>query len=170
MAATEPVAEALSLYLPDEAATVRLARRLAALARPGDVIALTGELGSGKTALARAFINALEHPGDGAAEEEVPSPTFTLVQIYDRRPAPVWHVDLYRVERPEETDELGLDEALGEDIVLIEWPDRMGGRLPAGRLDVTLTFAETEGARHAVLQGGDAWAGRLDALAEGGDG
>lgn len=165
MARSEPAAEALSLYLPDEAATERLARRLAALARPGDVIALTGELGSGKTVFARAFVNALAHPR-GEGPEEVPSPTFTLVQVYDRLPAPVWHVDLYRIKRPHEADELGLDEALADGIMLIEWPDRLGPRLPAERLDVTLAFAEAEGARHAVLQGGAAWTERLEALAE----
>ncbi|MCH6588680.1 MAG: tRNA (adenosine(37)-N6)-threonylcarbamoyltransferase complex ATPase subunit type 1 TsaE, partial [Proteobacteria bacterium] len=109
----------LSFELPDEAATACLAQSLAARARNGDVIALFGELGSGKTAFARAFINALPAPGGTApvsgpagAPEEVPSPTFTLLQTYERAPAPVWHFDLYRLVRPDEVYELGFEDAL----------------------------------------------------------
>ena len=154
----------IEIDLPNEAATRRLGRRLAALARRGDVLALNGALGSGKTALARAFITALPLPEGGAAGEEVPSPTFTLVQIYERRPAPVWHIDLYRLERPEEAEELGLEEAYGEAITLIEWPERLAGRLPAGRLEVTLSYGVEETARRAALRGGGDWAQRLTEL------
>ena len=152
--------------LPDEAATARLARRLAGLARPGDLFALRGDLGAGKTTFARAFINALARPGQAGAEgasrdEEIPSPTFTLVQIYERAPAPVWHVDLYRIEDPAEARELGLEEAFADAICLIEWPERLGASLPAARLDVALGFADSADARRATLRGGAEWRARL---------
>ncbi len=158
-------AEGVSIHLPDAAATAALARRLAGFARPGDVIALTGELGSGKTSFARAFVNALPRPDGGPAGEHVPSPTFTLVQIYERAPAPVWHFDLYRLSDPGEVEELGWEEALGEGIVLVEWPDRLGDRLPPHHLDITLTFAPDDAGRYAVLQGSGDWADRLETLA-----
>src|SRR3546814_13626352 len=102
----------LDLTRPDLAATESLGRALARLLRPGDVIALSGDLGAGKTALARALIRALPGP-QGAADEEVPSPTFTLAQIYERRPGPVWHLDLYRLARPAGVAELGFSEPPG---------------------------------------------------------
>src|SRR5579885_856275 len=104
-----------ALTLADVSATADLAGRIAAEARAGDVIALWGDLGIGKTEFARAFIRA--RPG-GHAAVEVPSPTFTLVQVYDLSP-PVWHFDLYRLERPDEAWELGLEEAFAEAISLI---------------------------------------------------
>jgi len=152
------------MALPDEAASLALARSLAGRLRAGDVVFLIGDLGAGKTTLARGLINALppaQAAEPGAAEEEVPSPTFTLVQIYERRPAPVWHVDLYRLERPEEVEELGLDEAAGEAITVIEWPDRLGARAPADRLEVRLGYAEACGARSVELAGFGAWRARL---------
>ncbi len=161
MAAPHPRSPTLDLLLPDEAATAALARRVAACARAGDVIALCGDLGTGKTVFARAFIGAL---APGAESEEVPSPTFTLLQCYDREPAPVWHFDLYRLSRPDEVYELGFEEALAEAISLIEWPERMGPLLPADRLDVHLTYGETANARRAVLVGAGSWAARLDGL------
>jgi len=167
MARPEPLSATLRIILDSEAATAALARALAALARPGDVIALSGELGSGKTSFARGFINALprtDAPGLAGAQEEVPSPTFTLVQIYERAPAPVWHFDLYRLKAPEEVLELGLEEALGEAIVLIEWPERLGAFLPAARLDVVLRFGAAPDAREAELIGGGDWRARLDAI------
>jgi len=167
-----PPVPPLVLPLPDLAATERLGRALAAILRPGDVVALHGDLGAGKTALARAVIRALPSPSggaEGAAEEEVPSPTFTLVQTYERDPAPVWHFDLYRIEDPEETHELGLSEALDGGITLIEWPERLGGLLPAGALSLTLSYAkagpdgDAEG-REARLEGGGDWPQRLSEL------
>ncbi|MBK1670707.1 tRNA (adenosine(37)-N6)-threonylcarbamoyltransferase complex ATPase subunit type 1 TsaE [Rhodovibrio sodomensis] len=174
--AESPAAEALSIPLPQPADTQTLGRRLADVVRPGDLIALTGDLGAGKTALARALIASLRDPrGADASGEEVPSPTFTLVQTYDRlsaegAPLTVWHFDLYRLGAPEEIDELGWEEALAGGLVLVEWPDRLGARLPAPRLDVTLVYAGDDGhsapaGRVAVLQGGAGWAGRIDALA-----
>src|SRR6266700_1981101 len=110
--------------LPDEAATAALAARIASLARPGDVIALKGELGAGKTSFARAFIRARN------GREAVPSPTFTLVQTYELPGGAVWHFDLYRLHSPEEAWELGIEEAFHAGIALIEWPERLGSLLP----------------------------------------
>lgn len=148
-----------------------LGQNLSALAEPGDVIALFGDLGAGKTTLARAFINALPQPsGAGTAPgaalgaEAVPSPTFTLVQIYERDPAPVWHFDLYRLARPEDAFELGFEEAMGHAICLIEWPERLGSALPDPRLEIRLDFAATAEARRAALRGGGTWPGRLSKL------
>lgn len=165
MAAPQPCPPSITLELPDESATAALARRIAGLAAAGDVIALSGELGSGKTTFARAFINALPHPaGADSGAEPVPSPTFTLVQTYDRDPAPVWHFDLYRLERPEEVYEIGLEEALGGAISLIEWPERLGPLTPPVRLDIRLEFGNTPSARRAVLAGGGTWPARLERL------
>lgn len=153
----------LDLTLPDLAATENLGRALARLLRPGDVVAMFGDLGAGKTALARALIRAL--PGrQGAADEEVPSPTFTLVQIYERRPAPVWHFDLYRLESAAEVEELGFSEALSA-IALVEWPERLGDLLPADALRVTLSFATVGAGRLARLEGAGDWPQRLAELA-----
>jgi tRNA threonylcarbamoyladenosine biosynthesis protein TsaE len=165
MAAPNPRSPTLELLLPDEAATAALARRIAARSRAGDVVALYGDLGTGKTVFARAFIGALA-PSEPSSEEneEVPSPTFTLLQCYDRQPAPVWHFDLYRLTRPDEVYELGIEEALGEAISLIEWPERMGPLLPEDRLEVHLAYGESANARQAVLAGGGSWAARLAGL------
>lgn len=157
--AEDSAAAQVTLELPDEAATAALAARLAALARRGDVLALQGDLGCGKTAFARAFINAL--PGES---EEVPSPTFTLVQIYPRGEAEVWHFDLYRLERAEDALELGLEEALAEGISLIEWPERLGGGLPRNALTLAFSFGETAQARRVALAGGPDWRDRLAGL------
>ncbi len=150
----------LSLDLPDVAATAALAQAVAGRVRPGDVVALFGDLGTGKTTFARAFIHALS----GAAEEDVPSPTFTLVQVYERAPAPVWHFDLYRLERPEEVYELGFEDALAQGISLIEWPERLGPLLPRDRLDLRLNFAADPNARLAELSGHGSWATRCGEL------
>ncbi|MEQ9639952.1 MAG: tRNA (adenosine(37)-N6)-threonylcarbamoyltransferase complex ATPase subunit type 1 TsaE [Alphaproteobacteria bacterium] len=117
------------IALPDEAATAALAARLAAGARPGGTFCLAGDLGSGKTTFVRHFLRALGFRGD------VPSPTFNLVLTYDvvlpdGKPVTIWHVDLYRVEHPDELDELGLDEAMTDGIVFVEWPDRLGDLTP----------------------------------------
>ena len=101
--------------LPDPEATEALGRKLAALARPGDVVLLEGPIGAGKSCLARAFIRA--RLGD---QEEVPSPTFTLVQVYDDRGTEIWHADLYRLTHPDEVWELGLDQAFETSICLVE--------------------------------------------------
>ena len=146
--------------LPDEAATAALAARIAAQARPGDVIALRGDLGVGKTSFARAFIRAC-----GDAEEEVPSPTFTLVQVYEAGGASVWHFDLYRLGRAEEAWELGIEEAFACGISLIEWPERLGQLLPQRRLEISLAFGERAQARRAECAAGAEWRVRLAEIA-----
>jgi tRNA threonylcarbamoyladenosine biosynthesis protein TsaE len=147
--------------LPDENATAALAARLAALARPRDVIALKGELGTGKTSFARAFIRAR------GGDEDVPSPTFTLVQTYELPGGAVWHFDLYRLRAAEEAWELGIEEAFGAGISLIEWPERLGVLLPARHLLVELDFAVVPDARRATLAGSGDWLSRLAALSAG---
>lgn len=152
------VAAPLALHLPDADATEALGRRLSALSRPGDVILLEGPIGAGKSSLARAFIRARL----GSAEE-VPSPTFTLVQVYDAEGVEIWHADLYRLAHPDEVWELGLDDAFQTAICLVEWPDRLGAHVPPDALQIRLEAAG-EG-RRAVISGGRAGLGR--ALADG---
>ena len=106
------------MNLSSEKVTEEVGDALAAALRPGDVVTLSGPLGAGKSTLARAVLHAAGHEG------EVPSPTFAIVQPYDELPLPIWHCDLYRLENPSELDELGLDEVLGEGVLLIEWPER----------------------------------------------
>ena len=149
----------VTIELPDESATAALAARLAALARPGDVIALNGELGAGKTSFARSFIRAR-----GAAEE-VPSPTFTLVQTYQLPDATVWHFDCYRLRDPEEAWELGIEDAFRDGISLIEWPERLGPLLPKRRLDIALIPGKLPEGRRAKIEAGPEWAERIARLA-----
>ena len=136
-----------SLPLPDEAATERLGARLAARLRPRDVVALEGGLGAGKTTLARAILRA-------AAQEPtliVPSPTFTLVEVYETGRGSFWHFDLYRLEQPEQVFELGWEEARIDGVALVEWAERLGPLLPRERLTVSLSI-QGEG-RLAILEG-----------------
>ena len=143
----------MRLELPDLTATEALAARLAAQARPGDAVLLSGPLGAGKSALARAFLRAWA----GDAGLEVPSPSFTLVQGYARADGGVaHHFDLYRLGGPAEVPELGWDEAR-DGIVLVEWPERLGHLTPAGALHIRLAPGATEDARVAELSG---WEGR----------
>jgi tRNA threonylcarbamoyladenosine biosynthesis protein TsaE len=144
--------------LLDETATAALAARIAGLAGRADVIALKGSLGTGKTTLARAFVRARGY------EEEVPSPTFMLLQVYELDPAPIWHFDLYRLNSPEDAWELGIEEAFSAGISLIEWPERLGPLLPERRLEITLAFGGTPGARRVWLDAGTGWQARLRAI------
>ena len=135
---------AFSMPLADETATEALGVMLAERLRPGDVVGLYGGLGSGKTTLARAVLRA----ASGDRELIVPSPTFTLVEVYETARGTYWHFDLYRLEAAEQVYELGWEEALAEGIVLIEWPERLGPLLPK-HLSVTL---EVDGdGRRALL-------------------
>jgi tRNA threonylcarbamoyladenosine biosynthesis protein TsaE len=136
-----------SFFLPDEAATERLGAALARRLRPRDVVALQGGLGVGKTTLARAILRAAS--GDPALI--VPSPTFTLVEIYDTPAGVFWHFDLYRLEEPEQVFELGWEEARADGMALVEWAERLGALLPRERLTVTLAM-EGDG-RRADLEG-----------------
>ncbi|HUO21979.1 MAG TPA: tRNA (adenosine(37)-N6)-threonylcarbamoyltransferase complex ATPase subunit type 1 TsaE [Caulobacteraceae bacterium] len=141
------------IFLPDAEAAERLGRTLASLLERGDALCLSGPLGAGKSTLARGLIRALTTP-----DEEVPSPTFTLVQTYDGPAFPIAHFDLYRLEHAGEAEELGLDDALDEGAALIEWPERLEGRLPPDRLDIDIAL-EGEG-RRARLTPHGAWKGR----------
>lgn len=122
------------LSLPEEAATQDLGVALASRLRAGEAICLSGPLGAGKSTLARALVRALTTP-----DEDVPSPTFTLVQFYDGPDFPLAHFDLYRLTSPDEAYEIGLDEALEDGAAVIEWPERLEGQLPADRLDIEIS-------------------------------
>ena len=143
------------LPLPDEAATAALGRAVAGLLRPGEAVCLFGPLGAGKSTLARALVRALTTP-----DEEVPSPTFTLVQFYEGARLNVAHFDLYRLSSPDEAYEIGLDEALDEGAAVIEWPERLEGRLPHDRLDIEMTLTNEGEGREARLVLHGAWEGR----------
>jgi tRNA threonylcarbamoyladenosine biosynthesis protein TsaE len=149
----------LVLALPDRAATRRLGGRLAGLIRPGDVIALRGALGSGKTEFARALLRAR-----AGAEIEVPSPSYTLVQDYRFADLVIRHIDLYRIEDPAELLELGLDAPAAGEAWLLEWPERAAAVLPPDRLDLELRQGDAADARSAHLSAGPGWAERLAAL------
>ena len=142
------------MFLADDDATAALAAKLAARARPGDVLLLEGPLGAGKSTLARAFIRALA--GDPALT--VPSPTFTLVQAYETPRGEVWHYDLWRLDGPEGLTELGWDET-GDKITLVEWPDRLGDMAPAEALRVR--FSHAKAGREIELQGEGRWLDEL---------
>jgi tRNA threonylcarbamoyladenosine biosynthesis protein TsaE len=156
---TAPRQHDLIIDLEDEAATTALAARVGSLLRPGDVVALRGDLGAGKTAFARALIQSLGDPDD-----EVPSPTFTLVQTYETPAGSIWHFDLYRLSGADEVIELGWDEVRADGIALVEWPDRLGPLLPADRLDIAISFGPTSETRCTSLTGHGGWAARLAPL------
>lgn len=136
----------------DEAGLATFATRLAAVLRPGDTIALSGDLGAGKTTFARALLRGLGWAG------EVPSPSFTLVQTYPTDP-PLWHIDLYRLESADEADALGLDDVWDSAVVVVEWPERLGDRLPADALRLRLDGAG-EATRRLTWQRPPSWEGR----------
>ena len=140
----------MTVDLPDLAAMEALGARIAQRLRPGDVVALSGGLGAGKTTLARAIIAALGHSG------EVPSPTFTIIETYDHLDPPLVHADFYRLDRPEDARELGLDDYCDGAVLLAEWPDHAGGFThEPGCLSITL---ETVGAgRIAIARPGSDW-------------
>lgn len=146
--------------LPDLAAMAGYGARIAAGLKAGDVVALEGGLGAGKTTLARAILAALGHAG------EVPSPTFTIIETYDAPPLrlPVVHADFYRLEDPAELAEIGLDDYREGAVLLAEWPDHAGGFAhEAGCLAITLLpHGESgEGGRIAIARGGADWVGRM---------
>ena len=138
--------------LDDEEATAAFGRLLGDAAQRGDVIFLRGDLGAGKTSLARAAIRQRL-----TAPEDVPSPTFTIVQQYETSP-PIWHVDLYRIGDESEIIEIGLEEAFSEAICLIEWPDRLGALTPSRRLEITLTMLDDNARRCEWVAHGEGWA------------
>jgi tRNA threonylcarbamoyl adenosine modification protein YjeE len=147
----EPNAVSHEELLHDLADTDALGARIAAALRRGDAVALEGDLGAGKTALARAILRALGHEG------AVPSPTFTLVQRYDTPGLVVSHFDLYRLRDASELEELGWDDAAAEGAILVEWPEKAASRLPADALIVRLAVADG-GSRSVRISGDRKWA------------
>lgn len=145
----------MSIALPDLAAIGQLGARVAEALRPGDIVALVGDLGAGKTTLARAIIKALGYQG------EVPSPSFTIVELYDppQTRIPVVHADFYRLERPEEADEIGMDDYRQGAALIAEWPERAGGfgHDPAC---LAIRLETEEDRRWAVVEPGVDWLGR----------
>jgi tRNA threonylcarbamoyladenosine biosynthesis protein TsaE len=143
------------MLLADAAATHALGARLGALVRPGDVIALSGQLGAGKTSIARGLLAAL------GLEDEAPSPSFAIVQPYAPPEVrlPVLHVDLYRIDDPAEADELGLDDARHDSLLLVEWPERLPESHWADALWLSLTILP-DGARGLTAQVPAAWKDR----------
>lgn len=138
-----------SLLLPDETAMSQLAARIGASLSAGDVLLLNGPVGAGKSFFARALIQSLQD-----MPEDVPSPTFTLVQVYDTRAGEVWHADLYRLSSADEAAELGLTEAFDTAICLIEWPDRLGSLAPPSAVHLHFDYdAASETARTLKIDG-----------------
>lgn len=143
----------MTIELPDLPAMTALGGRIAARLRPGDVLALEGELGAGKTTLARAVIAACGHDG------EVPSPSFTIIETYPDCVPPLIHADFYRLVRPGEAEELGLEDYRVGCALIAEWPERAGGfAQEPGCLSITLRMAQV--GRQAIVQAGAAWQGR----------
>ena len=140
------------MILNSEEETLGAGAATARVARPGDVITLSGPLGVGKTAFARGFISALGH------EADVPSPSFAIVQPYEELDPPVWHVDLYRIDDPSEIEELGLDATL-DAVLLVEWPERAGEGAWPGALGLSLDFAQG-GERILTAKVPPSWEGR----------
>ena len=153
----QALVDSREIVLPDAAATHALGARLGARLAAGDVVCLGGNLGAGKTTLARGAIEAWT-----GEREEAPSPTYTLVQTYEGDRGELWHVDLYRLKRPEDAWELGLEDAFSIAACLIEWPERLGRQLPRNRLDIELT-PRGEG-RAASLTAHGAWREKLGTI------
>ena len=150
-----------SLSLTGLADTAALGHRLATVLKARDVVFLIGDLGAGKTTLARQII------ADLCGIDDAPSPTYTLVQLYETDAGlPLWHVDLYRIEAPGELDELGLEDAFDEAITLIEWPGRLGDGRPADRLEISIAMsgAGVDTVRKARITGFGNWEDRLDEI------
>lgn len=148
----------ISLSSPGE--TAQLASRLGACLSPGDTVLLSGGIGAGKTHFARALIQSLQD-----MPEDVPSPTFTLVQVYDTRMGELWHSDLYRLTSPDEVIELGLTDAFETAICLVEWPDRLGDLAPPNALLLDLALGQDEETRHLTFSWQtEDWAARMERL------
>ena len=140
----------LKIHLADAEATANLASILAQNVQSGDIVLLLGEVGAGKTHFARSFIKSLL-----TVDEDVPSPTFTLVQTYDTAVGEVWHSDLYRLSAEQEIEELGLFDAMAEAVCLIEWPDRLGSYTPTDALHIELTPSSTLDSRVLIAKWDD---------------
>lgn len=162
-----PVSPApVTVSLPSPEATAALARQLAPGLGAGDVLLLEGPIGAGKSHFARALI--LGRLAAVGQTDEVPSPTFTLVQTYDAGGLEIWHADLYRLTHADEAMELGLTEAFATALCLVEWPDRLGPDVPEDALRLRFAYGGTPDARQLTLSGGPRWAGVLAALGQAG--
>jgi len=150
----------LTMDLPDADAATAFAQALAGVLRPGDTLLLDGPLGAGKSHIARAIVQSLQAPF--GAVEDVPSPTYTLVQSYAAGPTEIVHADLYRLAGPGEVAELGLADTFGTAITLVEWPDRLGGVAPDGALCIALTH---RGEGRLARLTGRGWRDRLARIA-----
>lgn len=152
------ISNAVSLFTLEE--TEKIAKTLAKVFKKGDCIALSGDLGAGKTTFARFLLKALN-----PKIEDVPSPTFTLLQTYETSIGPVSHFDWYRLEHPDELRELGFEETYQEGVVLIEWPEKAQGFLPKNTLWITFTFGSVDSSqRKIVIEGHDSWEKRMQIL------
>src|SRR4051812_11054775 len=160
MLSMTPGGSSYAVTLDNEQATVRLAADIANMLEPGDLVTLSGDLGAGKTALVRALIRYLAKD----LSIPVPSPTFTLMQNYDLPRFPLIHADLYRLSGPAELEELGFEDLPEESVVLLEWPDRAAGFLPADRFDIALTLMPQHGleVRNARVTGYGSLAPRIE--------
>ncbi|MBT5186520.1 MAG: tRNA (adenosine(37)-N6)-threonylcarbamoyltransferase complex ATPase subunit type 1 TsaE [Kordiimonadaceae bacterium] len=150
-------------FLKDLVATRKLARELSSILNIGDILTFKGNLGAGKTEFCRAIIHALGY------NEDVPSPTFNLVQIYEPQiddidTPSIWHMDLYRLDNPEDVFELGIEDGFDTAISLIEWPERMGKYLPSEHLQIFLSMDDIEGSRKISFEGSEYWRVRLNNL------
>ncbi|TYO84805.1 tRNA (adenosine(37)-N6)-threonylcarbamoyltransferase complex ATPase subunit type 1 TsaE [Oceanicella actignis] len=155
----------IEVLLPDEAATDRAGAALAGALGAGDAVLLFGDLGAGKSALARAAIRALLAE-DGREDEDIPSPSFALVQVYDAPRAEIWHADLHRLSGPEGCVELGLEDAFEGALCFVEWPERLGPLTPARRLELRLDFGpEGRGRLLRAAAVGPGWERAMAALA-----
>lgn len=153
----------ITRHLQSETDTKTIGQHLANQLQAGDVIALSGDIGTGKSTLARALIKARLAPL--GLDEDIPSPSFTLVQTYQAGPLEIWHCDLYRLSHPDEVLELGLDDAFDTAATLIEWPDRLGSDLPNRALRLTLTLRpEVEGRALTIEWTDPDWDVRIEQL------
>ena len=151
------------INIADEAAMEAFAGRIADISGRGDLIALYGNLGMGKSVFARAFVRHRM-----GAQEEVPSPTFTLVQTYEGAEIPISHFDFYRLQQPDEILELGFEDAMADGTVLVEWPDRLGAYMPHDRLDIEISQGSSTHSRTLRLSGHGYWLARVsDVINEG---
>ena len=156
------------LNLPSPEATAALAARLAPHLRAGDTLLLEGPIGAGKTHFARHLIGALQDAA-GVPAEEVPSPSYTLVQSYRAGALEIWHADLYRLGSADEALELGLDDAFGTALCLVEWPDRLGPAAPADALTLCFAAGAEEDARALTAEAAGPRSAELAALLAGAD-
>lgn len=153
-----PIVLGYECDLSDEFYTRKMGAVLATILQPGDVVALYGNLGAGKTTLVRGLVQQL-----CGESMEVPSPTYTLVQTYSAKNLVLWHFDLYRIESPSELDELGWEDT-EEAVMLIEWPERAGVRLPETRLEVILANSSNGGRRVVFVSDDKVWEKRFEAI------